>query len=539
MKNVFKKLSSLLLLTSVAVSLFSCHGKLDPTANDTEANATNYSETLLGYKLPESFDETKQYEISFWAKSDSNATQTAIYQKAIADFEKLYPNVKVNLLVEMDYGRIYQKVITNIQTKTTPNVCISYPDHVATYLTGDSVVVPLDNLMTDERYGLGGSELKFDGPKRDEMIEKFLDECKINGSYYLMPYMRSTEACYINKTYVEALGYEIPEVLTWDFIWEVSEAAMAKNEDGTFKVNGQKVLIPFIYKSTDNMMIQMLEQKGADYSTETGDIEIFHDTTKEFLLEIAAHAESGAFSTFKISSYPGNYLNRGQCLFAIDSSAGATWMGSNAPLMDIHSTEAVDFETVVKPIPQFDTENPKMISQGPSVCLFYKEDPGEVLASWLFLQYLLTNDIQIPYAETEGYVPVTEKAQGAPEYLDYLSRSGEDNQLYYDIKIDATKLLLENTDNTFVTPVFNGSASLRNAAGQMIEEVVKAERRSGDVNSAYVNNVYRNMISLYRFNVDMGKLPTGAIILIAGLGAVDVAIVSYLVVKTIKKRKKS
>ena len=38
--------------------------------------------------------------------------------------------------------------------------------------------------------------------------------------------MRSTEACYINKTYVEKLGFEIPEDLTWDFVWEVSEAAI-------------------------------------------------------------------------------------------------------------------------------------------------------------------------------------------------------------------------------------------------------------------------------------------------------------------------
>lgn len=540
MTGILKKALAALLLLSLVFSLFACHGKLDTSASGAENSATDYSDALLDFKLPESFDETKQYEISFWAKSDSNATQTAIYEKAIADFEKLYPNVKVNLLVEMDYGRIYQKVITNIQTGTTPNVCISYPDHVATYLTGDSVVVPLNNLINDEKFGLGGSALKFDGPTKDEMIDKFLDECKINGSYYLMPYMRSTEACYINKSYVEALGYEIPDVLTWDFIFEVSEAAMAKNEDGTFKVNGQSVLIPFIYKSTDNMMIQMLRQKGAEYSTENGDIEIFHDTTKEILLEIATHAESGAFSTFKISSYPGNYLNRGQCIFAIDSSAGATWMGSDAPLMDIHQSEKVDFETVVRFIPQYDTENPTMISQGPSVCLFYKEDPGEVLASWLFMQYLLTNDIQIPYAETEGYVPVTKKAQQSAEYLDYLSRSGEDNGLYYDIKIDATKLLLENTDNTFVTPVFNGSASLRNAAGQMIEEVVKAERRGGDVNSAYVNNVYRNMISLYRFNVETGGMPAGSIALIVGLSVVDVAIISYLVVTAIiKKRKKS
>ena len=77
----------------------------------------------------------------------------------------------------------------------------------------------------------------------------------------------------------------------------------------TYKINGQKVMIPFIYKSTDNMMIQMLRQKNAGYSTEEGDILLFNDTTEELLMSIAEHVEKGAFSTFKISSYPANFLN--------------------------------------------------------------------------------------------------------------------------------------------------------------------------------------------------------------------------------------
>lgn len=100
--------------------------------------------------------------------------------------------------------------------------------------------------------------------------------------------MRSTEACYVNRTYVEALGYELPETLTWDFVWEVSEAAAAaKNADGTYTVNGQQVLLPFIYKSTDNMMIQLLRQKNAGYSTDSGDVQIFNDTTEDILYDVA------------------------------------------------------------------------------------------------------------------------------------------------------------------------------------------------------------------------------------------------------------
>ena len=110
--------------------------------------------------------------------------------------------------------------------------------------------------------------------------------------------------------------------------------------------------------------------------------------------------------------------------FAVDSTAGATWMGSSAPLSDIHENDIVNFETVVRPIPQYDTSDPKMISQGPSICIFNKDDPQEVMASWLFAQYMLTNDVQIAYSSTEGYVPVTTKAQESSQYKDYLARAG-------------------------------------------------------------------------------------------------------------------
>ena len=343
------RLFALILLLSLVFSLTSCHGTYSPPGEEEEK--TDPSD-LFVFEVPQELDPEKTYEISFWAKNDSNKYQQAIYRQAIADFEALYPNIKVSLKPYTDYGRIYQDVITNIMTSTTPNVCITYPDHIATYKTGERVVIPLESLIEDEKYGLGGSELRFEGPKRDEIVGKFLDEGVIDGLQYALPFMRSTEACYINVTLLEKLGYELPEVLTWDFVFEVSRKAVEKNPDGTYRVNGQKVMIPMIYKSTDNMMIQMLEQRGIPYSTEDGDVLIFNEDTEQILSDVYDAAAIGAFSTFKIKSYPGNYLNQGQCIFAIDSTAGATWMGSGAPNID-NGVDVVEFETAVMTVPQY------------------------------------------------------------------------------------------------------------------------------------------------------------------------------------------
>ena len=524
-----KKAVCLMLVLTLLIALSGCHG----------------TRGLKAFEIPEVFDTSRAYEITFWAKNDTNVVQADIYRQTIRDFQALYPNITVNMRLYTDYSRIYNDVITNIATNTTPNVCITYPDHIATYLTGVNTVVPLDQLLVDQSYGLGGREVRFDSPTREEIVPQFLEECSFAGHYYALPFMRSTESCYINKTYVEKLGYEVPEVLTWDFVWEVSEAATAKNADGTFQVNGQKVMIPFIYKSTDNMMIQQLHQLGAGYSTGAGEVQLFNDTTKELLYTVAEHVKSGAFSTFKISSYPANFLNAGQCIFAVDSTAGATWMGSHAPLLDISKEQLVEFETAVRPVPQFDPANPSMISQGPSVCVFNKEDPQEVLASWLFTQYLLSNDVQIAYSCTEGYVPVTTKAQQDPAYQDYLSREREDEEEHYSVKLQAVKLLLSHLDDTFVTPVFNGSASVRSASGQLIEETVKAVRRKQPVNEQSIQELYGKMRSLYRLDqvggnlgekAELGALPATSVVLLATLGLCWIGIGAYSATEWYKKK---
>ena len=184
-----------------------------------------------------------------------------------------------------------------------------------------------------------------------------------------------------------------------------------------------------------------------------------------------------------------------------------------------------------------------MMSQGPSVCVFNKEDPQEVLASWLFAQYLLTNDVQIAYAGTEGYVPVTTMAQESQEYQDYLNDPEQ-----YSIKIDVTNMFLENIGNTFVTPVFNGSTSLRNAAAQLINKTVKSVRRRETIDDEYFANMYEEVTALYRLDqlsvskdsrAELGPLPSESKALLITLGVVWIGIGVYFAYGLVKKRKKN
>ena len=111
----------------------------------------------------------------------------------------------------------------------------------------------------------------------------------------------------------------------------------------------------------------------------------------------------------------------------------------------------------------------------------------------------------------------------------------------------ATKLLQRNVDNTFVTPVFNGSASLRDAAGQRIENVAKSTRRKQTVDEEYMTNLYGEVNSLYRLDQletggsqrDLGPLPGTAVLLLGLLAVAWLGIGAYFMAILIKNKKLS
>lgn len=473
-----KKIIYLMMLVFLVLSLASCHGTLVPSGSKKLSNTK--------FEVPESFDTSKNYEITFWAKNDSNNAQKQIYYNAISEFEKIYPNIKVKITSYTNYNDIYRDVLKNISTNSTPNVCIAYPDNVATYKTGENMVVPLDDLINNEKYGFGGSEILYDSPKKSEVIAKYLDEGLLKDesekgkSYYTIPFMRSDEVLYVNKSYLEENGFEIPEIFTWDYLFEVCRYARNKYDDEHKNDKGYKrdAFIPLIYKSVDNMFIQLCKQYGYDYTTEDGDILFDNPNTRAMIKKLWGYTfvNEGLFDVFDRVSYPGNKFNKKECIFAIDSSAGATWIGSDAPLTEVEASGS--FETIVCDVPQDDTSGVDVISQGPSICLFNKSNPQEVLASWIFAMYLLTNDTQIAYAKTEGYSPVTYKAINNADFQNYLNNpspiykneatNAESYANSYYVKIAATKNVIKNIENSFVTPAFNGSALVRNACGGMI-----------------------------------------------------------------------
>ena len=102
-------------------------------------------------------------------------------------------------------------------------------------------------------------------------------------------------------------------------------------------------------------------------------------------------------------------------------------------------------------------------------------------------------------------------------------------------------------DNSFVTPVFNGSASLRDASGQLIENVVKSTRRKETEDDAYMQKLYSDVESLYRLGQgsaasfgkkELGAMPRTSVILLSTLAVTWILILLYVGREYLKNRKK-
>jgi multiple sugar transport system substrate-binding protein len=540
------KKSILFLGLSLAIlSLTSCHSPYE------------YDE----FEIPSTFDESKEYNIEFWAKNDGNTNQTKIYKQAINDFEEIYPNINVTIRNYASYDSIYRDVITNIGSGTPPNVCISYPDHVATYQTNEDIIIPLDKLINDPSFGFNGNKIKYNPVGLNNVYDNYLNEGIINDKLYTLPFVRSSECLYINEDYLKLLvdegyldinkyasynitsynEYYVPDIPTWSFVWAAADAAKRAKEDDV-PTNGEGTLYPFIYKSNDNWVIQDFKQRDMKFTDDDGNIYIFNDSTKEFLKDLETKSRAGLYETFTKISYPANRFNKWESLMFVDSTAGASWVGVEATSSDAGSThEGDDFKTAVRMIPQYDISNPKMISQGPSICILNQKDKQEVLASWLFAQFLLTDSIQIKYPQTEGYIPVTKSARESVEYQNYLNNN--DNE-YNQVVIDASKVVLNNIDNTFITSVFNGSADVREASGSLIASATAHKNRANSFTNEELDTLYSKIITNYKLPKDkiVGDVKKEqnyviAIIMLITLGVIWIFIIIYIILERRKKKK--
>ncbi len=387
-----------------------------------------------------------------------------VLEDAIARFNELYPNITVEHKQVGDYDAVRNQIRTELTVGGQPNIAYCYPDHVALYNVAKAVV-PLDDLIasTVEVTRKDGSKeiMGLTQDQIDNFIEGFYNEGRAFGDdkMYTLPFSKSTEVLYYNKTFFEANNLTVPT--TWDEMEEVCKWIKANYPNST----------PLGYDSEANWFITMCEQYGSPYTSATkvdGTNYLFdNETNWAFVDRFASWYADGLVTTKELSGgYTSDAFKKaegelGKSYMSIGSSAGAT---HQAP--DLVNGE-YPFEVGIAPIPQVNADDPKVISQGPSVCIFQQENDQEVYASWLFVKFLTTDvEFQASFSEASGYVPVIKNVNDDEFYQDFLADA---NGFKSGIAAYSAKICLEQADAYYVSPAFNGSSTARDEVGLLMQ----------------------------------------------------------------------
>lgn len=438
---------------------------------------------IPNFEVPEGGYDGSEVTVTFYHTMGSNLS--TVLEKYIPKFNALYPNIHIEHSKEGGYDDVRDNIKTELAAGTTDaSIAYCYPDHVALYNI-PGAVANLDNLI-DSKIEVtradGTTEiLGLTQAQKDDFIEGYYNEGKAFGDdlMYTMPFSKSTEVLYYNKTFFDENGLTPPT--TWDEMEAVCKRIKEIDSDS----------IPLGYDSEANWFITMCEQYGSDYTSATGDHFLFaNDTNYNFVKKFSEWYDKGYVTTQELyGAYTsGLFTNldletsKVRSYMSIGSSAGAT-----------HQRPAADadgkypFEVGITSIPQVDSKNPKVISQGPSICIFKKENPQEVVASWLFVKYLTTSvEFQAEFSIASGYVPVLKSVAENSVYKTFTDgANGTTN-----IAALSAKVCLQQASAYYVSPAFNGSSVARDQVGALLTKCLTSAHGNMD----FIKNAFQEAI---------------------------------------------
>ena len=418
-----KKIIAMLLVLAMALSLVACGGKADD------------SKTVVYWSMWESTEPQGQ---AIAAAVEQFTAETGI--KVDLQF-KGRTGIREGLQPALDAGQVidvFDEDIDRVNTTFAP------------YLLN------LEELAK-----------KYDYEKT--AIAGLIGACREVGGGQLMtiPYQPNVFNFFYNAKIFEEVG--VAEPTTWAELLDVCAKIKAIDPNS----------IPLGYDSESNWFITMCEQSGSAYTSATGD-DLFlfdNETNRAFVARFREWYQKGYVTTQEISGgYTSELFTKaesdvGNSYMSIGSSAGATHQRPDKV------NDAYPFEVGIATIPQLNAANPKVISQGPSLCIFKKNDPQEVMASWLFVKFLTTTvEFQAEFSMASGYVPVLKSVASHPVYADFIANAnGGDN-----VAALSAKVCLAQESYYYTSPAFNGSSTARDQVGALLSKCLTADA-AGDV----------------------------------------------------------
>ena len=397
----FKKLTSLALSAALMTGLMTGCGSTKSASNEEIVT-----------------EITEPVEITFWHAMNGDLEKTL--QNLTDKFMESNENIKVTLQNQSSYPDLQQKITaTTASPKDLPTLTQAYP-HWMVNAMQDELLVDLKPYIENETIG---------DENYTNILEGFRTGSEVDGKVYGMPFNKSTEVIWYNKTLFDELGLEAPT--TFEEFAQVSKTITEK-----------KGIVGAGFDSLNNFYTTYLKNKGVDFNSET-------DVTSAESVEAANYYLDGIKDGYFRIAGTDNYLSGP---FAAEQLG--MYVGSNAGESFVKQAVDGKFEIGVAPYPA-----ESVMQQGTDLYMFSNATPEQRTAAFEFLKFLSSTENQVTWGVETGYIPATQDAIASEDY----TNSGS---------LVAPILSGVTSKNLFINKVAQGVDSAYNESKVVMEDIL-------------------------------------------------------------------
>lgn len=319
---------------------------------------------------------------------DRQTTENAeLLRGLVEEFNAGYDGLPVKIVQSGNYGDIYQKTTAAIQAGTLPAMAVAYGNMTLEYAEAEAVV-DLNRFIAEPEVGLSKETL-------DDFFPAVLEQNRyeqFGGAMLSFPYTKAVLVMYVNENVLEEAGIEGPPS-TWSEFLDQCRAVKRKT--------GKYALAFDVDASTINGMIfsrggRVAENGRPAYGTP--------EARAVFSLLETLFAEKLAFQN------PPRSFND-QTAFGENEIAFAFRPSSSLPYFRLVMEGNEGWR--VTSIPQGDPSDPATVLYGANISVF-RTTRAQQRASWAFLKYFTSTEVNVRWALNTGYLPYRKSAINNP-----------------------------------------------------------------------------------------------------------------------------
>ncbi|GAB2556606.1 ABC transporter substrate-binding protein [Gracilibacillus alcaliphilus] len=363
-------------------------------------------------------EAAEEVEIEFWhAMSGPHEEQINSF---VDQFNSEHENITVKPVNQGSYDDLEQKIMAAAKAGNLPTLSQAVTSVIPEYMNND-FIMPLNDFIEDSEIGLSDEEL-------DDYVDVFRESSQWDGTYYSLPFSKSTRVLFYNKEILEDNGFEAPE--TWDDVRNIAETVTKDNVVGMGFEN-----------SYESEFQAVLNQMGGTFiDEETSEAQFASENGVEAMSLIMDMIDEEIARTAGEEDYMSNPFGRGDV---------AMYIGSSAGIPHVAGAAEGNIEWGTAPTPTLDGEAATVFA-GNDIIMFNQAETAEQKAAWKFMKFLTSPEITAAWSMESGYLPVRYSAQELEEYQSFV----EENDEY--------KAGTEQFDAGFFTARIQGSNKVRN-----------------------------------------------------------------------------